>query len=548
MNRSNWRRLWLALLAPAVILGALEGTLRLTGVAPAPREMRFPGFELVPKDLASGLCPMQRHPTRFYQQVPNQVGPFASDEQAFRGGRHPSWHENLLRVAFIGDSCTMGFGCRYGESFVGVAESALRRRFPERDVDGVNAGCAGYSTYQNRLDLEERVLPLRPQIVVLAISAWNDTQGAVEIADEVWGERLSGMEQGVGRAVRRLHLGRMVERLISDAGSQPSSTTPLPERPRGERPNGARVPESQFRSNVTQMIERSRAAGSEVIVVLLTTTAASEQSDPEPKRYREIARGLAAERGVLILDAEPLFAVRDTTTFFDSIHPAEAGHRAIGLALAERVAETAAKLESPEGSPGAKPTITALEPAKGFAFGDLDLVVHGSGFESAHDLRWFLGGEPLELVRVESDARIRLRTGPLPPGPLTLESVCTTGSTVREGAFDALAPELSTSVTDGNAKVRVTGRPGDHVTLYLATERGESLKLFGRRFGLKVGTLLPQTFEGAVPDGGEWVLSVPLRSSPDAPTRTFFLQAIVEPTAGRPPHVALYTEVVEIHA
>lgn len=531
-----------------MILGGLEATLRVTGIAPAPREMRFPGFELVPKDLASGLCPMQRHPTRFYQQVPNQVGPFASDEQAFRGGRHPSWHENLLRVAFIGDSCTMGFGCRYGESFVGVAESALRRRFPERDVDGVNAGCAGYSTYQNRVDLEERVLPLRPQIVVLAISAWNDTQGAVEIDDAAWGERLASIERGVGHAVRQLHLGRIIEHGIARIGAADEKGTPLPERPRGERPNGARVTEPQFRENVARMIERSRAAGSQVIVALLTTTEASERGDPEPKRYREIARGLAAERGVPILDVEPLFAVRDTTTFFDSIHPAEAGHRAIGLALAERIAETAAKLPSPAGWSGTKPTITALEPATGFAFGDRELVVHGSGFESARDLRLFLGGEPLELVRVDSDSRIRVRAGPLPPGPLAIESVSRAGSTVREEAFEALAPELSTSMNEGIAKVRVTGQPGDRVTLYLATERGESLKLFGRRFGLKVGTLLPQTFEGVVPEDGEWVLSVPLRSAPDAPTRTFFLQAIVEPTAGRSPHVALYTEVVEIAA
>lgn len=552
MPRRLAAKLLLACAAPAVLFGALELALRTAGAGGEPAEPPFPGFNLVPKELATGPAPMVKHPFRFYQPRPGMRGPFATDDLGLRGGRHPARHDNLFRVALLGDSCTMGFGCRLGDCFAGILEDRLRATAPHRDIDVVNAGCAGYSTYQNAVDLSERVLPLAPDALILCLTGWNDSHGAILMDDAGWGRRFAAEREGGALALlRRLALVRALELAFApppEATGAGDLADVMARVERGERPHGARVAPEDFTGNVRRMVERSRAAGATVLIALLPPTAASEERDPAPRAYLERARALAAELAVPVVDALPLLGLRDAAWYFDSVHPNEAGHRAIGESLHSAVlAACNERLRAPAPAVGgAPPTLASAAPARGSAFGDTELAVDGSGFADPERPRFLLGGEPLELLAVEGDGRARLLAGAAPPGPLELVVQTRAGSARLPRAFTAVGPSLEVVVERGAARATIRGRPGDSLKLFAASGRGDEARMFGRHFLLARGTLLPQVFEGTLDAAGAWSLAVPLPERPAGPDGApLYLQALVEPATGHHPRVALYTDLVE---
>ncbi len=73
--------------------------------------------------------------------------------------------DGTLRIIGIGDSVTWGTRVNEEETFLGVLRARLRRERP--DVQVINAGVVGYSTWQELFFLEEHVLSHRPDVVLV---------------------------------------------------------------------------------------------------------------------------------------------------------------------------------------------------------------------------------------------------------------------------------------------------------------------------------------------------------------------------------------------
>ncbi|MEO1083015.1 MAG: SGNH/GDSL hydrolase family protein [Acidobacteriota bacterium] len=92
--------------------------------------------------------------------------------------------DGTRRIAFIGDSVTLGYGEEEPDIFVRRFESALRERRPEQDLDALNFGIDGYSAPQIAEVLRRKVLPFSPDWVVYALCL-NDFDFATSAGDKV---------------------------------------------------------------------------------------------------------------------------------------------------------------------------------------------------------------------------------------------------------------------------------------------------------------------------------------------------------------------------
>jgi lysophospholipase L1-like esterase len=108
--------------------------------------------------LAYELAPNLDCTARGMRIVTNSLG-MRDDEPRDRGDGH-------VRIAVLGDSMTFGFGVQQGEDFPAQLERMLAERSPPVEV--LNFGVGGYSLEDELATLRAKVLPLEPDLVVVA--------------------------------------------------------------------------------------------------------------------------------------------------------------------------------------------------------------------------------------------------------------------------------------------------------------------------------------------------------------------------------------------
>jgi lysophospholipase L1-like esterase len=80
---------------------------------------------------------------------------------------------SLLRILFLGDSCTFGYLLRYDQTTAWQLEALLRLRFPDRLIECANAGVVGWTLFQGWRFLETEGAAYAPQLVVVNFG-WNE--------------------------------------------------------------------------------------------------------------------------------------------------------------------------------------------------------------------------------------------------------------------------------------------------------------------------------------------------------------------------------------
>jgi hypothetical protein len=92
--------------------------------------------------------------------------PITTNERGFRGTRATAntGTATAPRLNGVGDSVMWGTGTTQEDSVLGMLEGKLAKDSPH---EVINAGVVGYSTYQELVLLEKRVLPLRPAVVLV---------------------------------------------------------------------------------------------------------------------------------------------------------------------------------------------------------------------------------------------------------------------------------------------------------------------------------------------------------------------------------------------
>lgn len=200
-------------------------------------------------------------------------------------GAPPSPSPPGPRIACVGNSCTFGLLINDDETWPARLRQLLRTQGHE-DIEVLNFAVPGFSSEQGRLILAEEVLPLAPDLVVLAFG-FNDRWPA-PVADR---ERLAshwGMAVPLRRGMRHLALFRALEETFRSRSAPRDLAA-------SDHP---RVSPERTRENLREMIEATRAAGARPLLLALDFPHAATA---------EIGVELAAETGVPFVDARHAF-------------------------------------------------------------------------------------------------------------------------------------------------------------------------------------------------------------------------------------------------
>jgi lysophospholipase L1-like esterase len=210
---------------------------------------------------------LRRDPLLGPRPRPNYVGPWygdfrvAIDERGFRAARLEASEEGAPRVAFLGDSCTFGWGLGTRETFVaGLAELAARQGLP---LDPQNAGFPGDSAVVGPHLLREQVLLHEPDVVVIGYSGNNAFRFTA----------VSDVERYRFVSLRRLlQRSRLFELLVGAFGEptapeiHPRAWEAFEDRPLASWQRVASV--AEFEAAMREMVELVRGGSAEVVFLL----------------------------------------------------------------------------------------------------------------------------------------------------------------------------------------------------------------------------------------------------------------------------------------
>ena len=112
----------------------------------------------------------------FYPTPNHQVGANRHNSFGFRGREFAvSKPENTYRIVTLGGSTTYSSGVdNFEHSYPSLLEAYLRDKGFDA-VEVINAGASGYTSHQNLINLQFRVLPLRPDLIIV-YQGFNDIQ------------------------------------------------------------------------------------------------------------------------------------------------------------------------------------------------------------------------------------------------------------------------------------------------------------------------------------------------------------------------------------
>ncbi|MDD5356409.1 MAG: SGNH/GDSL hydrolase family protein [Candidatus Omnitrophica bacterium] len=211
---------------------------------------------------------------------------------------------NEYRIFTLGNSSAFGVGVADSETFTAQLESMLRKRFGQQyRIRAVNAACPGHTTYQNLLELKTMILPLRPDIVIIA----NNNDAALEYVEEK--ERVSR-----NPVIRRLNIilykscyYLLFQRVILDLKifyfDKFTKTTDKPKLV-------PRVSIDDYKANIKEMMKLADVNKFKIIFVNMPVNYATLEKFPFLKEmfykeaYQEALLGLCAGYNRIIVDVD----------------------------------------------------------------------------------------------------------------------------------------------------------------------------------------------------------------------------------------------------
>jgi len=360
--------LLLLVASTAVALGLAEVGMRLLNpqIFPVtPRGLfteRADGFRVLTPGFEGTISRAEFHaPVRISDFGVRGPGPSPRDERTFR-------------VLALGDSQTFGFGVLDDETYSVHLRDLLASRYPDRDVEVINAGAPGYGTVDEVIWLRERGHEVDPDLILVQFLSVNDFRinRSSPLAARVLegGEGTSGDAGGTGDAMQAEFPARVpaqeqahreslasraigwihglkkrshVATLISETGSYVGMRLGLL--------GGVAAmwgedftPEDADRTRRLLVMLAREAQAMEVPLVLLYTTGKAQviAGDGSPLPSAAVMAAAAEEAGVPWIDMTRKFRARDDRQelyFVRDGHWSAAGHRAVAEVLAERLPE-----------------------------------------------------------------------------------------------------------------------------------------------------------------------------------------------------------------
>ena len=213
-----------------------------------------------------------------------------------------------VRIVCLGDSWTFGSNVNQDQAYPQRLQALLRRAFPTADIEVLNLGVFGYTSFQGLALLRRQVLVLDPDVVVLGFGM-NDSSTAgfrdEDLAREAssWAKDLAGRSAIVRLLRYEVLSARHKQQLLGEHLKAADARAADPRTGREHYASGeawTRVPLEQYERNLTEMIAVARARGAAVILLF------NEIWGDSP--YREMEERVANAAGIPFIDSQDLIA------------------------------------------------------------------------------------------------------------------------------------------------------------------------------------------------------------------------------------------------
>ncbi len=238
-----------------------------------------------------------------------------------------SLEKTKTRILIVGDSSIFGVRVRNSENISGQLEIMLNKEGIEVEV--LNGGCPGYSSWQVHRLLEERLLKYKPDWVIVG-TLWSDTQGADEPDATQYGN-VPMQWRYHSRLFMMTNMYVSKKRWeLKDAPEVHFGTAPV------VAPTN-RVPIGNYEDNLYKMNQLIEDNGGKTAFLLLPGRQDVQHGRLGDFRegYREVMRGVASDLGAPIADMPSKFkdVGRPREYFLDDVHPTVKGYRIIASEL-----------------------------------------------------------------------------------------------------------------------------------------------------------------------------------------------------------------------
>src|SRR5262245_48887455 len=122
--------------------------------------------------------------------------------------------DGRFRIVVLGGSSAWGFGCTADEQTIpGHLEALFRAKYPDRDIEVINAGQIGFTFTQELIYYHRMIAPLKPDLVFL-FDGYNDVLADLMNPMSGWPLHADLLESRYQDSVRSPQLGRALSAFV----------------------------------------------------------------------------------------------------------------------------------------------------------------------------------------------------------------------------------------------------------------------------------------------------------------------------------------------
>jgi lysophospholipase L1-like esterase len=287
-----------------------------------------------------------------------------------------------VRIAFLGASTTWCAEVSGNDStWPHLVTTSLARALPAVRFDYVNAGVPGFAMHSIRKNLELRVAPLEPDVIVIYEASNDLSREMRELAARAGLIDEARMHELTWPSRYSL-LWRLAEKNLRVMAAQRATSDPT--RRLSARPASLGA---EYRRDLTEVMREAQRTAKLVALATVSTQLRHEQTPEQQaqamssasfympfvtapllldafERYNDIGRQVAAEAGVVLIDGADEIP-GDPAHFTDTVHFTDAGSRAMADRLTRALRGNPAfqaVVDAAQSTPDrpATPTLTAV--------------------------------------------------------------------------------------------------------------------------------------------------------------------------------------------
>ncbi len=261
---------------------------------------------------------------------------YSINSHGLRGEEIPAG-TGKVRIVVMGNSCTFGWGIPNDKTYAEQLGRLINADGALPEVEVINAGIPGYSTFQGRRFFYTDIILLKPDIVMMMF-AWNDQWAAADNIPDKNQQMPPEYIINLQNIFSRLKIYRLIKKIALSIIEEPLDSKLIKENP------VYRVSEGDFYDNLDVIIQYCKRE--KITPVLLTSPIPSLEKYYPPgvrspmhqyhEYYNYQTRQLAKFNKIPLVDVAKIF--NDYDNLFDNapedpIHFNDAGHRTAAEAI-----------------------------------------------------------------------------------------------------------------------------------------------------------------------------------------------------------------------